>query len=425
MIRPGGLRESEAGLEQEGIVFSGPDQQDSDSIPRRLVARVCLDALQSAAAIGLIIEISSHRQQQQPAAARGPGGLAAELTQPADNLSAAAAAPMRRIPVVQGVSLLVVAVAGSLAVHWLASPVNQGHRSRPRASASEPGSTTPRSPASAGPNAAQAEAIDPSLPVYIGPTRRLVAQAIDDTAASAMNQALIGLARRFLGKPRSAFSLDQRPAERLLLDLDPVDQLRFVEQLVALVNSRQVATRTEAVDRFSDHVRQLRYEGGEVAYCRRHHDFSRWAQAAERRGYLVNLTPFLPGASSRRRRLTFLSSLPELHRPMRSAAHRSCITTLEKTLAVDQAYVPLAGLSAVLPSLRNGDLYALVTQRPGLDISDVGVVEVKDQQINAIHVAGSAVKRTPDLVHFAQRSAGVLGVSFHRPIPNPDGRADR
>jgi len=69
VVRPGGLRESEEGLEQEGIVFSGPDQQESNSIPRRLVARVCLDALQSPAAIGRIIEITSSREQQPVALA--------------------------------------------------------------------------------------------------------------------------------------------------------------------------------------------------------------------------------------------------------------------------------------------------------------------------------------------------------------------
>ncbi len=59
VVRPGGLREAEDDLEAEGIRFSGPDQQDSASIPRRLVARVCLDALEAPASIGRIVEITS------------------------------------------------------------------------------------------------------------------------------------------------------------------------------------------------------------------------------------------------------------------------------------------------------------------------------------------------------------------------------
>ena len=66
VVRPGGLRETEDGLEQEGVVFTGPEEQDSQSIPRRLVARVCLDALETPAAEGRILEITSrlgHPQQ--------------------------------------------------------------------------------------------------------------------------------------------------------------------------------------------------------------------------------------------------------------------------------------------------------------------------------------------------------------------------
>ncbi|MFO8239267.1 MAG: SDR family oxidoreductase [Prochlorococcaceae cyanobacterium] len=63
VIRPGGLNEREEGLEpgqeREGVRFSGPDRQDSSSIPRRLVARVCLEALADPTAIGRIIEITS------------------------------------------------------------------------------------------------------------------------------------------------------------------------------------------------------------------------------------------------------------------------------------------------------------------------------------------------------------------------------
>ena len=67
VVRPGGLSEREEGLEcgqeREGVVFSGADQQESNSIPRRLVARVCVEALAAQAAIGRVIEITSNSDQ--------------------------------------------------------------------------------------------------------------------------------------------------------------------------------------------------------------------------------------------------------------------------------------------------------------------------------------------------------------------------
>ncbi|MEB3361967.1 MAG: SDR family oxidoreductase [Synechococcaceae cyanobacterium] len=63
IIRPGGLSEREEGLQHEGIRYSGPDQQESNSIPRRLVARCCLEALDTPASIGRIVEVTSSTSQ--------------------------------------------------------------------------------------------------------------------------------------------------------------------------------------------------------------------------------------------------------------------------------------------------------------------------------------------------------------------------
>ena len=63
VVRPGGLSEDDSRSGQEGIVFSAADEQQSSSIPRRLVAQVCLDALAEPAASSRIIEITSSTQQ--------------------------------------------------------------------------------------------------------------------------------------------------------------------------------------------------------------------------------------------------------------------------------------------------------------------------------------------------------------------------
>ena len=65
VVRPGGLKESEEGIEREGIVFSGPGGQENGSLSRRLVARVCLDTLDTPASIGRIVEITSSPTQSQ------------------------------------------------------------------------------------------------------------------------------------------------------------------------------------------------------------------------------------------------------------------------------------------------------------------------------------------------------------------------
>lgn len=81
VVRPGGLKEQEEDLPAQRVRFSGPEQQRDGSIPRRLVARVCLDALETPASVGRILEITS-RAEPSPSEADATAtdsGLAAWL----------------------------------------------------------------------------------------------------------------------------------------------------------------------------------------------------------------------------------------------------------------------------------------------------------------------------------------------------------
>ena len=65
IVRPGGLSEDDSRALGDGVLFSSADQQQSQSIPRRLVAQVCIDALEEPSACGQIIEITSSAEQPQ------------------------------------------------------------------------------------------------------------------------------------------------------------------------------------------------------------------------------------------------------------------------------------------------------------------------------------------------------------------------
>ncbi|MEY4430772.1 MAG: hypothetical protein RLZZ533_708 [Cyanobacteriota bacterium] len=81
VVRPGGLKEQEEDLAEQRVRFSGPDQQRDGSIPRRLVAQVCLDALETPASVGRVLEITSCAEAPSTAAnsAAADRGLAAWL----------------------------------------------------------------------------------------------------------------------------------------------------------------------------------------------------------------------------------------------------------------------------------------------------------------------------------------------------------
>jgi len=257
----------------------------------------------------------------------------------------------------------------------------------------------------------------PPPPLWSEGTPALLQQSLRLREGLAKGDALVVLARRAIGRPYSAFSLDQGPAERLRLDLARFDCFLFVEQLLALVqlDPRRPAA---APQDFADGVRQLRYEGGRPTYCDRHHYFSRWAAAAQRQGVLTDITSTLPGARRRRIPLRFMGDHPEAYRPMRQAANRRCISQREAGLMVDQAYVPTGALEQALPHLRNGDIFGLVTRVKGLDVTHVGFVEVEGGRRHALHAApGRGVMRSRDLARYGAGVDAVVGLMVLRPTP--------
>ena len=62
VIRPGGLNENETNINNQNIMFSNQKTQEEGSIPRRLVAKSCIEALQTRESIEKIIEITSSEE---------------------------------------------------------------------------------------------------------------------------------------------------------------------------------------------------------------------------------------------------------------------------------------------------------------------------------------------------------------------------
>ena len=64
VIRPGGLKESEI-IKSENINYTKEDTQIEGSIPRRLVAKCCIDSLKDKKSINKIIEITSSKENKK------------------------------------------------------------------------------------------------------------------------------------------------------------------------------------------------------------------------------------------------------------------------------------------------------------------------------------------------------------------------
>ena len=249
--------------------------------------------------------------------------------------------------------------------------------------------------------------------LYLGGSAQLAEKAVRSHHAD-VGTTMVQLTRRWLGAPYQAFSLDQSPQERLQVDLQGFDCFLLVEQALALA-------RSQTKQSFERELQQLRYGGRSTNYCHRQHYFSRWAQTAIAQGAITEINPALHGVKQRLRRLNFMSRHPGSYKPMQQQHNRDCIGSLERDLQVQQRYIPLQALPQVVPKLRNGDIFALVTDVDGLDVTHVGLVERKGNQVNGLHAApGHGVIRSPDLVRYGRSVNNVIGMSFFRPLEITD-----
>ena len=65
IVRPGGLNENEEDIENQQLVYTKENTQLEGYIPRRLVARCCVECLSTPVSINKIIEITSNSHQQK------------------------------------------------------------------------------------------------------------------------------------------------------------------------------------------------------------------------------------------------------------------------------------------------------------------------------------------------------------------------
>jgi len=287
-----------------------------------------------------------------------------------------------------------------------------GELVKPRQEPSAIKDTIPLKPANA--TQQRSAAIDPNS-LFIGTSREVIAKALSSTANLPANVAIPRLAHSFLQRPYNAFSLDKTRNEVLRIDLTSFDCFLFVEQLLALVNSRNVSDYVKT-------VRDLRYDNAQVNYCSRYHYFTNWAENAIKMGLVLDLSRSLPHAVNRSLLLDYMSSHASSYEPMRQKKNRDCIAQRETSLIANQSFVPIGSVSAVEDRLQSGDIFALVTGVQGLDVTHVGFVIRDSNGLSAIHAApGPGVMISSNFAKYASSVPDVIGIAIYRPLSHNIG----
>ena len=206
-------------------------------------------------------------------------------------------------------------------------------------------------------------------------------------------------AKKMLGVPYVAGTLDGNEEEQLVVMVDSLDCTTFVETVLAFCIADKRGERD--YEGFKKALTQIRYRDGILnGYTSRLHYFSDWIRNNEQMGFVKECTSETACSLPKELWLDFMTTHVDSYLPMKKNPE------LVKEMASHEknwqgtvvSYIPKEKLN--LPpgelKIKDGDVLALVTNIKGLDVVHVGFAFWKDNQLHLLHASSSAKKVIED-----------------------------
>ena len=233
-----------------------------------------------------------------------------------------------------------------------------------------------------------------------------------------IGEVMQAISEQLLDTPYQENLLDETPNETLTLSLQKFDCVLFIESVLAM--TRGIVEQDYSVSAFVDHIREQRYVNGEMnGYCSRLHYFSQWLADNQKRTIVKDLTSDLNGVPIDKT-LNFMSVHWQVYPQLaHSVANRQCISEMESKLdSASLRYIPTQQIQSTYAALDAGDVIAIATKVPGLDVTHTGLVyRSPSGQLGLIHAAPvRGVMISPDLQRYVARLDGAIGILVARPI---------
>lgn len=223
--------------------------------------------------------------------------------------------------------------------------------------------------------------------------------------------------KQLKGIPYVAKTLEKNADERLVINLRQLDCTTFVENVVALtLCAKNHLTRFED---FCNYLRLIRYKNGEISYPTRLHYFSAWIADNSRMGYVKEVSsPNPPFSAIQKTHLNYMTTHVQYY-PMLESHPRwiKLIKTMEEEFSGrEYPYIPkqdIANTSLFRKTIHDGDIIAILTNKPGLDTSHIGIaVWQKDglHLLNASAIHHKVVEEDMTFHDYMQQHPSQIGI---------------
>ncbi|MDR1272922.1 MAG: DUF1460 domain-containing protein [Odoribacteraceae bacterium] len=199
-----------------------------------------------------------------------------------------------------------------------------------------------------------------------------------------LHERVVAIGRFFLRVPYLSGTLDDGGPERLIVNLNEMDCVTFVDNVLAL--ALLDAHDDESATRFLHNLRRLRYRDGKIdGYSSRLHYSTDWLFEMQRQGILRVVE--WEGAA-----LLPVNEVHYLSRHLREdTALIAGMAAVERAInARETRYLPKGEVKTRTGQLRAGDIVLIATTRDSLDTSHLGIAVEVDGNIHLLHASSDA-----------------------------------
>ncbi len=228
---------------------------------------------------------------------------------------------------------------------------------------------------------------------------------------------ILHIARKLIGTPYVAKTLDRNSKETLVVNIKQLDCTTYVENVLAIYQCVK-----QSKTSFSDYLhflRMIRYAQGEVSYVNRQHYFTQWIEENTKKGFVkeIQLSAY-PFTAVQDLNLNYMTTHRNQY-PMlaNDTALTNMIRNTEKALSGRKyRYIPkksIASNRTFRNTIHDGDILAIVTNKKGLDTSHIGIAVWHNDGLhllNASMLHKKVVEEPMTLYQYMQKHPSQTGI---------------
>lgn len=187
---------------------------------------------------------------------------------------------------------------------------------------------------------------------------------------------MLWFGKKFVGVPYVGGTLDRAREEELVVNTRELDCTTYVETVTALAMCSQ--RKETSFASYCNHLRHVRYIGGEVSYVARQHYFTVWIDDNVSEGIVSDIQTNPPFTAVQRVSVDWMSTHQGSYKMLKAhPAWLSGIKKMERSISGKQyRYIPksqIANNALFRKTIHDGDIIVIVTNKKGLDTTHIGL----------------------------------------------------